>query len=208
MGPKRGWHTSKSVFAPLAALYAVLLAASWDPSTLSLILPGSLKEGLSGKLLASDIVNLGCRLSLAISEWSWLSQKSPSDGSIGEAICHDAGSLTYQEPCAKPCSDERLLAAALPAGGLKPQFLPQISGIQQLFSRHITAASLMVHLSCINLFAARSMLIKGDGHCGLYGILQSAAGSVFLDTQCDSCKHLGYQLSGEAHRNLNVMIVS
>lgn len=62
---------------------------------------------------------------------------------------------------------ELVLADGVPAGGLKPQFLPQISGIQELFSRQITAASLMVHLSCINLFAARSMLLKGDCHLRL-----------------------------------------
>ncbi|KAK9865134.1 hypothetical protein WJX84_006871 [Apatococcus fuscideae] len=91
---KDSWHTSNAIFAPLAAAYAVLLVASWDPSTLSLILPGSLKEGFS-------------------------------------------------------------------SGGLKPQFLPQLEGIQQLFTRHITAASLMVHLSCINLFAAHTILLQG-----------------------------------------------
>ena len=48
------------------------------------------------------------------------------------------------------------------AGGLKPQFLPQLSGIQQLFSRPITAASLMIHLASINLFAARDTLLKGQ----------------------------------------------
>lgn len=33
---------------PLAAAYGVLLAWSWAPDTLQLILPGSLAEGLSG----------------------------------------------------------------------------------------------------------------------------------------------------------------
>ncbi|KAK9867083.1 hypothetical protein WJX84_008592 [Apatococcus fuscideae] len=127
LGPKQGWHTSNFVFAPLAALYAVLLVASWDPSTLSLILPGSLKEGFSG--------------------------------------------------------------------GLKPQFLPKISGVQELFSRHITAASLMVHLSCINLFAARSILLKG-GHsawgklctvlCVILGPLGLLAGLLSIPPQSEN----------------------
>ena len=33
-------------FAPLAVLYVVLLALSWQPDTVSLMLPGSLEEGL------------------------------------------------------------------------------------------------------------------------------------------------------------------
>ena len=54
LGPRDWWHTSNFIFAPPAALYAVLLVASWDPSTLSLILPGSLKEGFSGDFLMTD----------------------------------------------------------------------------------------------------------------------------------------------------------
>jgi hypothetical protein len=33
-------------FAPLAVLYVLLLALSWQPDTLSLMLPGSIEEGL------------------------------------------------------------------------------------------------------------------------------------------------------------------
>ncbi len=36
-----------------------------------------------------------------------------------------------------------------------PQFFPSLAGIVQLFSRPATAASLWIHLLCINLFAAR-----------------------------------------------------
>ena len=34
---------------PLAAVYGVLLAWSWAPDTVQLVLPGSLAEGLSGE---------------------------------------------------------------------------------------------------------------------------------------------------------------
>ena len=48
------WHATKRVMSsslivvPVALAYAVLLAHSWEPDTLSLILPGSLREGLAG----------------------------------------------------------------------------------------------------------------------------------------------------------------
>ena len=47
------------------------------------------------------------------------------------------------------------------AGGFKPQFVPQLSGIVTLFSRSATAASLWLHLVAGNLFAARSLFIEG-----------------------------------------------
>jgi hypothetical protein len=43
----------------------------------------------------------------------------------------------------------------------KPQFFPSLDGISQLFSRSITAASLWVHLVCINLFTARHVFLDG-----------------------------------------------
>jgi hypothetical protein len=44
--PSRAALTSLRPFAPLALLYVVLLALSWQPDTVSLMLPGSLEEGL------------------------------------------------------------------------------------------------------------------------------------------------------------------
>lgn len=46
-------------------------------------------------------------------------------------------------------------------GGFNPQFFPKVAGIATLFSRLTTAASLWVHLLCINLFAAHSILKQG-----------------------------------------------
>lgn len=48
---KRTRHAvaSNAILLPLAIAYGYLLACSWQPDTFSLILPGSLKEGLSGK---------------------------------------------------------------------------------------------------------------------------------------------------------------
>lgn len=42
-----------TIFVPIAVAYAVLLLHSWQADTLSLILPGSLAEGLSGYTNAS-----------------------------------------------------------------------------------------------------------------------------------------------------------
>lgn len=38
-----------AVLLPLAATYAVLLAASWTPDTLATLMPGSLRAGLAGR---------------------------------------------------------------------------------------------------------------------------------------------------------------
>eukprot|EP00191_Tetraselmis_sp_GSL018_P008785 CAMPEP_0177603860 /NCGR_PEP_ID=MMETSP0419_2-20121207/15769_1 /TAXON_ID=582737 /ORGANISM="Tetraselmis sp., Strain GSL018" /LENGTH=149 /DNA_ID=CAMNT_0019097723 /DNA_START=325 /DNA_END=774 /DNA_ORIENTATION=- len=46
----------------------------------------------------------------------------------------------------------------------RPQFLPQLSGIAELFSRTMTAASLWLHLLSINLFAARHIFLDGCRH--------------------------------------------
>ena len=40
--------SSSLIFVPVALAYTLLLAHSWEPDTLSLILPGSLREGLAG----------------------------------------------------------------------------------------------------------------------------------------------------------------
>ena len=55
------WPTTKRVtrssliFIPVALAYTVLLAFSWEPDTLALILPGSLQEGLSGEVPVSSL---------------------------------------------------------------------------------------------------------------------------------------------------------
>ena len=41
---------SPLVLAPLGLVYGLLLVWSWQPDSLSLILPGSLTEGLKGEL--------------------------------------------------------------------------------------------------------------------------------------------------------------
>ncbi len=45
--------------------------------------------------------------------------------------------------------------------GLKPQFLPELSGIQGLFQREETAASWVIHVCAINLFLGRSVFLEG-----------------------------------------------
>lgn len=50
------------------------------------------------------------------------------------------------------------------AGKFSPQFFPKLVGIQLLFSKTITAASLWVHLLSINLFTARTAYVQG-GRC-------------------------------------------
>ncbi|KAK9806537.1 hypothetical protein WJX73_008503 [Symbiochloris irregularis] len=83
---------SNACLVPVALCYVILLCDSWTPDTLSLVLPGSLKEGLSG--------------------------------------------------------------------GFKLQFLPSLQGISSLFSRATTAASLWLHLICINMFMGRSIYME------------------------------------------------
>ncbi len=78
---------------PLVIVYAVLLVKSYEPDMLQLILPGSLKDGLSS--------------------------------------------------------------------GFNPQFFPNIKGIATLFSRATTTASLWVHVVCINIFSAHTLMWKG-----------------------------------------------
>ncbi|KAG2425863.1 hypothetical protein HYH02_014927 [Chlamydomonas schloesseri] len=43
-----GFFSSVWPFVPLAAAYVVLLVGSWSPDTLSIMMPGSLEEGLKG----------------------------------------------------------------------------------------------------------------------------------------------------------------
>lgn len=47
------------------------------------------------------------------------------------------------------------------SAGFNPQFFPNINGIATLFSRTITAASLWVHILCINVFAANTLMWNG-----------------------------------------------
>lgn len=49
------------------------------------------------------------------------------------------------------------------SSGFNPQFFPTITGIATLFSRTATTASLWVHLLCVNIFAAHTLLWKGVG---------------------------------------------
>lgn len=53
--------SSAKSYVPLALAYTALLIASWQPDTMSLILPGSLNEGLSGEL-ASNVSCYGASL--------------------------------------------------------------------------------------------------------------------------------------------------
>ena len=92
----RRFLASHACVVPLALTYAVLLLCSWQPDTISLVLPGSLQAGL--------------------------------------------------------------------ANGWNPQFFPSLVGICTLFSRHITAASLWVHVLAVNVAAARWVYLQGvDG---------------------------------------------
>ena len=69
--------SSLRMFAPMCALYGVLLCRSWTPETLSLMMPGSLEEGLAtGKVqfiptLSSISTLLGARAT-ATSAWAHL----------------------------------------------------------------------------------------------------------------------------------------
>lgn len=47
--PARPLLRNDWIFAPLCLLYGYALVNSWEPDTLSLIMPGDLKEGLQGK---------------------------------------------------------------------------------------------------------------------------------------------------------------
>ncbi len=40
-----------AIFVPLAVTYGVLLARSWSPDTLSLMMPGSFRQGFAGAQL-------------------------------------------------------------------------------------------------------------------------------------------------------------
>lgn len=97
LSPSMGYMASPRMLfrllIPLILVYAILLVRSYEPDMLQLILPGSLKEGLSS--------------------------------------------------------------------GFNPQFFPTITGIATLFSRTATTASLWVHVLCVNIFAAHTLLWKG-----------------------------------------------
>ncbi|KXZ45237.1 hypothetical protein GPECTOR_57g527 [Gonium pectorale] len=87
------FFTSVWPFVPLSLAYLVLLVMSWSPDTLSIMMPGSLAEGL--------------------------------------------------------------------AGGFNPQFFPRLEGISALFARLPVAASALLHILVINLFAGRVVLLEG-----------------------------------------------
>jgi hypothetical protein len=46
-------------------------------------------------------------------------------------------------------------------GGFNPQFFPSLASVQALFSRGLTAASFVIHVAAINLFAARHVYNRG-----------------------------------------------
>ena len=50
---------SQLVLVPVALAYTVLLLHSWAPDSLSLILPGSLQEGLSGECAWPHMLSVG-----------------------------------------------------------------------------------------------------------------------------------------------------
>ena len=64
-----------TMLLPLVAIYAVLLVNSYSPDTLSLVLPGSLKDGLSGGFnpqfvpKLANISTLFSRVGVASSLW-------------------------------------------------------------------------------------------------------------------------------------------
>ncbi|BDA46127.1 probable protein ABA DEFICIENT 4, chloroplastic [Coccomyxa sp. Obi] len=66
---------SELVFLPLAASYCFLLSHSWEPDTLSLILPGSLRDGFKGGFnpqfipKLQGIMSLFSRMVTAASLW-------------------------------------------------------------------------------------------------------------------------------------------
>ena len=47
--PTRSAAASNLCLVPVAVCYAVLLCQAWSPDSLSLILPGSIQDGLSGR---------------------------------------------------------------------------------------------------------------------------------------------------------------
>ena len=125
-----------AVFLPLSAVYIVLLARSWTPDMLQLMMPGSLDAGLSGQP-ASGVLILHIRPTRPPADVCSWCDNSAAQGKTG----------------------------VFAAGGFRPQFFPSLEGIATLFSRATTAASLWVHLLAINLFAARSAYLEGEQSC-------------------------------------------
>lgn len=58
-----------------------------------------------------------------------------------------------------------IMPGSLEAGlssGFNPQFFPKLEGIAELFSRPSVAASWLLHVMVINLFAAKTVLLEGE----------------------------------------------
>lgn len=73
--------------------------------------------------------------------------------------------------------------------GFKPQFVPQIQHIMQLFQSSLTAASYYVHVVAINLFLARTIFLEG-----LKRRVFSAP-SLVLAFLCGPLGYIAYQLT-------------
>lgn len=142
---------SPLVLAPLALVYGLLLAWSWQPDTFSLILPGSWAEGLKGEALQGFRAAWG-RAEQQHGERGWTREATP-----GPLLCRQAAAA----PASAARSNRLHFLLLLSAGGWNPQFMPSLAGICTLFSRWATAASLWVHLLAVNLFAAREMYLEG-----------------------------------------------
>lgn len=63
---------SFGLFVPLALLYGYLLVASWQPDTLSLMMPGDLNQGLKGSCSAPHNKNTSACFQL-VSNWMFCS---------------------------------------------------------------------------------------------------------------------------------------
>ena len=123
------------IFVPLSIMYAALLLQSWTPDTLKLIMPGSLQAGLAGC----------CPLSTA----------GATTGIALDML------LLFTVHLLSAVLLLLLLISGSNAGKFSPQFFPKLVGIQLLFSKTVTAASLWVHLLSINLFTARTAYVQG-----------------------------------------------
>lgn len=80
---------------------------------------------------------------------------------------HTCATTTTWPPDTRTCTHTLFHAA----GGFNPQFFPQLEGIAALFGRTGVAASWLVHVMVINLFAGAWCLRQGGSECvwGLRG---------------------------------------